>query len=446
MISANAFATNSNHWTSANVPADAKTPVVFILEPGAKLAPVGQGYGQTGEMVGFGQFQIVDVKYPETMAEVLPPHGGDVYGGFRDKLVGDPVEITIRQTSMIEADPAFEAKASGKLAERVTPEYTIVKGMSEETLDAQIDRIEARIQESKAHLAIKYTDTADEAIAKFEERWGILVEGMDYRGVYDSAFGEVTAKWTLEREQAAVNALRGVDEILGEHPKFAEYIGAVGADELPPGVSGITRYFPNDGYDIQKIEDVAYNITDIIHPSDAADLTESLVLQRFWNDGSEFYPSYSTMVHEMGHVLDIVSGSVTRDEAESILIDTWLKTQDLTEQQSENFLAWRKAENMGGYPDTPKEIAGARIASDFNLWLTDQFPTDAFHDYDVHRSAENYRQLSDHVGPFEVTLDESEAVAEAFQDVRLNGDLASDASKALHHALMERVKEFEERM
>ncbi|MBL1075207.1 hypothetical protein JK358_12470 [Nocardia sp. 2] len=113
--------------------------------------------------------------------------------------------------------------------------------------------------------------------------------------------------------------------------------------------------------------------------------------------GSGARPVYSTIVHELAHALDSAADMVARDRAWDALLDHFEVTRGVQD--------WTDPDTLREFDDFVRELSGY-----------------SFDDNDI----------------FEPT----EALAEAFTDVEMNGENASEAAQVLHRVLVDAAREF----
>jgi hypothetical protein len=378
------FATGRG-WVSEDVPNGPTEPVVFELVPGARAAPISFNLGEEpDEYVSFGRFRVIGVTQEH-----------------------DALHVQIEQTSMIEAQEAAKA-ASG--AAKSIPEVRF--------LDT-IAQAEESIAAAEKYMPIAFTDDIDTAIVKFENRWPTV----------DLTTGtKPAARVYGHNEKVAelmVETLKGVDDVLTKFPEVAVHLDQAGIAKAPPWALGATQQGIQRG-DIAK---TIMSVDRIARPDDLLAEVEDAVVSKFYHTGSEFYPAHSTMIHEMGHVLDFYTDMAASDEVPRVLRETFVETLPATVQDDArnalnnlNEMIWDFTKPTMSAAEEASYDNALKWDADFQNWLHDQLSRGSFDPV---------------VG---ADIDPLEVLAEAFQDVWMNGPDASPADRAVYDLLMRKVE------
>ena len=236
---------DDSNWVSLDT--EGEVPVVFELRPGAKVAEISSGPDPT-EWVGFGQFDVVDVKRPVTQ--------------------GKPIEVMIRQTSMIEkpsdsrraselspemkakieaiaarANAAEEAKAAAKKIENKQLSDARAKDRAAKALaeSKRIAALKAQAQADAEKRALRNTIDKDKTIPESIEKastprqvanylhdnyLGLRVVGFDTGDInidFAREIGTAFERQVALHPKTNIRSLRVVDGMDDDNPAITEY-------------------------------------------------------------------------------------------------------------------------------------------------------------------------------------------------------------------------------
>lgn len=182
-------------------------------------------------------------------------------------------------------------------------------------------------------------------------RHGIEVFGFEAPGLDTHTVGEIAL---------------AVDDMLTKYPNAKTELVSVGIRRLRSEF-GLTEklWTTTDGSNrvgsrISFSAEVAKNPTALFKG-----VTE-FVQKGYFNPGSERRPAYSTIVHEFGHVLANVDGEKVLDKADSALLDHFMRrygSEKFVEVDPENsFKKWRA--QLSGYSFWREDLYGAEALPD----------------------------------------------------------------------------------
>lgn len=377
------FATGHG-WVSEDVPNGPTEPVVFELVPGARAAPISFNLGEEpDEYVSFGRFRVIGVAQEH-----------------------DALHVQIEQTSMIEAQEAAKA-ASGA-----------VKSIPEVRFLDTIAQAEESMAAAEKYMPIAFTDDIDTAIVKFENRWPTVELSPGTKLIAGVAGDDEKVA------ELVVETLKGVDDVLSKFPEVAVHLDEAGVAKAPPWALGATQQGNMRG-DIAK---TIMSMDRIARPDDLIAEVEDAVVSKFYHTGSEFYPAHSTMIHEMGHVLDFYTDMAASDEVPRVLRETFIETLPASVQDDArngltalSEMSWDFTQPFSAAEDASYDNA-LKWDADFQDWLRGQLSRGSFEPV---------------IG---ADIDPLEVLAEAFQDVWMNGPDASMADRAVYDLLMRKVE------
>lgn len=372
---AEAFANGQMWWESRSIPKGEKRAVVFELEPGAQVAAI-----SGSERVTFGRFKVIDTPHVSS--------DGTIY-------------VPIEQTSLVEdMTTALPRRAPGMPE---IPEMTIIEKLQlpENQPEELVSTFADLTDDIMKPIPPGVTDamTYEEAVDTFKQRWPNI------------AVAEPRRWATPESKYLAADIFRAADETLSAHPNVASRVGSVGVGEMFS--AGLAEMTPadKDGF----IESVLLDRTLIEdHPPQVIkQIVKEGVDMGWYHQSTQDEPAYSTMVHEMGHVLDGYGRFIAAEGAKDEMFDMFRESFPAGSVERKSLQEY--VETMRGRPFARDVDVEQTL---FTGWLRAQFPGDVFHD--------------DEFSMYE-------AIAEAYQDVIINGIDASPASKRLNRLLLDEV-------
>ena len=392
-------------WRSQSVKKTAKQGVFIELQHGAKLAQVSDV-----EQIGFGRFKVVE-SHQMTQREWLIASGQsedmtleELDRRGKEKPTGKlPIKVTIKQTSMIEADVAQgnwasqhggEMKSATKIAgEDAIPEFTIVKKP-------------------------KVNAEGYEEIGSTK----LYLEGVDpraHQGIRD-----------------------GLADFQARHPEVSITDVRISTGLRPSVMAQATPY--------SGTADFGFDTSIALNPDYFGEGKYEAFAKQVRDDGAagwtisrpDLPPEYIVITHECNHGLDAAGSEVTRSEVNDILAQEFQKLHpdlDPVTPRIKYEIAKRDKASDAWVPTTD----GGRMEVGFTEWL-DSHPEirDQSNKY-----GNQYRQfLKDNMSDYSFngdvnspffTISPGETLAEAGTDVDINGDKASVTSKALQRRMVE---------
>lgn len=373
-------------FRSSSVPDGATGSVILKLQPGAKLAPIFYGH----EYVGFGQFDVLSVK---------PAHWGTQGTGEYRKKIWRPTEITIKQTSMIEADIVDATPGSAALkakAHKQIPEFTIVGERGKQPQFGTIDLKTGAINRSGDYI----TKVQPGPIPDYDNSYAVSTQLHARHPDLDVRLGSMI-DGGLARSTA-----QAVDDMMTKYP--AAQLRSV-ESRSPYNFQHSTRYAQTDVFDPKILSGTKIEFNDSFYMR-KADLEKSYaktVAANYHPDPGKHDAAYAIATHEFGHTMDASGSYYASNHAKDALRHEFLRTHP----------QYRSATGI---------VEELGVRQKYDEWLTEQLS-----DYATRsgRSSGITRLPGD--------LNPSEAIAEAFAHVELDPENATDAERALHKLVVD---------
>ena len=260
-----------------------------------------------------------------------------------------------------------------------------------------------------------------------DQRGPTIVPGMGYADAHKAfsdrwpnveLYGLLSDSKTLPASSRPVASewLRAFDEVLTEHPHVERDLPRLGIDKTQRPTSFAETLPALRIYSDKPVpatEHVAMSDYWVKHPAEFTERLKDDVKSGHFFPSTDKLPGYSTGIHEAGHVLDQYSGGLTSGNISRILQRAYI---DDHPGVSPLDLRMPMKPISGPPPPLPDSLV------DYMNWLGRNMSG-----YSVNRF--------DNV----ITPNGPEAVAEAFLDVRVNGEKAHDTSKAIYDRLMTAV-------
>ncbi|WP_157229111.1 hypothetical protein [Nocardia brevicatena] len=207
-------------------------------------------------------------------------------------------------------------------------------------------------------------------------RHGIEVFGFEAPGLDTHTVGEIAL---------------AVDDMLTKYPNAKTELVSVGIHRLRSEFGLTERLWTTTDGSNRVGSRISFSAEGAKNPTALSKSVTDLVQGGYFNSGSERRPAYTTIVHEFGHVLANAGGEKALDKADGALRDHFMRrygSEKSVEVDLENsFKEWRA--QLSGY---------------------------SFWDEDLY---------------------EAEALSEAFTDVEINRDRASEPAQVLHKLLVD---------
>lgn len=187
---------------------------------------------------------------------------------------------------------------------------------------------------------------------------------------------------------------RGIDDVVTRHPdiELPRIVGVVDQDTASTEYA-VTQWLRHPDGTVDPVA-LTLNRRYLVDPEKMRIAVENDMLVGFHPPGFERDPWYANTVHELGHVLDIQGNFRASDEAMETLTTYFVQ-------------------------HVARSSDPVRMDAEFRAWLGQ------LSGYSLRRKGDN------------LVLKRKEAVAEAFLDVEINGDRASEPAKILHRLLTE---------